>query len=63
MNWEKVKVSEIAIQIRGVSYKPSDVSEIKTENHLPILRANNIGKYGISFDDLVYVKKKCISEK
>jgi len=34
-----------------------------TENHLPVLRANNITENGIDYNDLVYIDKKRISEK
>lgn len=63
MIWEKVKISDVSSQIRGVSYKPSDVSEIKNEGYSSILRANNIHKYGLDFNDLVYVKNGRVSEK
>ncbi|MDN3551268.1 restriction endonuclease subunit S [Mucilaginibacter aquaedulcis] len=58
-----VKIHDVAKQIRGVSYKPSDVSDTLSKDYLTILRANNITEYGIKLDDLVYVSRKCISEK
>jgi type I restriction enzyme, S subunit len=63
MKWEKVKIGEITTQIRGVSYSPSDVSEIEDEYSVPILRANNITDHGLIFEDLVYVNKKVVSAK
>lgn len=49
----KKKLKDICTQVRGVSYKPSD---LRDENSgLPILRANNIQDTGIVFDELVYV--------
>lgn len=51
----KVKISEVCEQIRGVSYKPSDVLDSLTG--IPILRANNISDGTINYDNLVYLKK------
>ena len=49
----KKKLKDICTQVRGVSYKPSD---LRDENSgLPMLRANNIQDTGIVFDELVYV--------
>lgn len=49
----KKKLKDICTQVRGVSYKPSD---LRDENSgLPILRANNIQDTGIVLDELVYV--------
>lgn len=63
MNLNTVKIHTISKQIRGVSYKPADVSEVLTNDHYAILRANNITENGINLNDLVYVSKSCISEK
>ena len=49
----KKKLKEISTQVRGVSYKPSDVRD--EFSGVPILRANNIQDTGIVFDELVYV--------
>ncbi len=49
-------------QIRGVSYKKTDVSNCLQEAYLPILRANNIQDNKIYFDDLVYVKKEKVKK-
>ena len=57
----KVKISEVCEQIRGVSYKPSDVLDSLTG--IPILRANNISDGTINYDNLVYIKKERISSK
>lgn len=57
-----VRVADITSQIRGVSYKPSDVKEGQIRGAKPILRANNITADGLVFDDLVWVDEKVISE-
>ena len=49
----KVKLKDICTQIRGVSYKPTDIRDLSTG--IPILRANNIQDDGINLDELVYV--------
>jgi len=50
-------------QIRGVSYKPEDICSSTDNDAVAILRANNIQDDGLNFDDLVYVKKRKISDK
>ena len=59
---QRIKVSDIAKQVRGVSYKPSDVHEDINENSVILLRANNISDGTINFDDVVYVDKSKVSK-
>ena len=47
-------------QIRGVSYKPTDV--VDAENGTPIIRANNIQDDGMIYDDLVFVAQQKIKD-
>lgn len=57
---QKVAISNIAKQIRGVSYKPVDLHNDLNKDSVILLRANNISDGKINFDDVVYVdKKKC----
>ena len=58
---EYKKVSELATQIRGVSYKPDDLHEHLDENSVILLRANNISNGKINLDDVVYVDKKKVA--
>ncbi len=58
----KHKIKDTSTQIRGVSYSPKDVSEEASDEHLVVLRANNITENGMDLSNVVYVKKKCISE-
>ncbi|NMA48776.1 MAG: restriction endonuclease subunit S, partial [Tissierellia bacterium] len=60
--WKKVKLEEYIDQIRGVSYSSKDVSNVETDTHVAILRANNIQDDGLNFTDLVYVDKRKIKE-
>lgn len=59
----KTRICDIAEQIRGVSYKPSDIHDTLNDNSVILLRANNIFDGKINFDDVVYVDKSKVSEK
>ena len=63
MNMNQVKISELAIQIRGVSYKPTDIHDSLDGDSVILLRANNISDGKINFDDIVYVDKKKVSNE
>lgn len=58
---EKKKISDCAIQIRGVSYKPTDLHKTGDNDSVILLRANNIKGGKINFDDTLYVDKSCVS--
>lgn len=60
---EKIKMSDVAEQIRGVSYKPEDVVDGSGEGAIGILRANNISDGVINFNDLVFVKRDRVLQK
>lgn len=60
---QKVAVSNIAKQIRGVSYKPVDLHNDLNKDSVILLRANNISGGKINFDDVVYVDKKKVSSE
>ena len=59
---KKMKVQEIAGQIRGVSYKPEDIKSSLDNNSVILLRANNIDNGRINFDEVIYVDKRKVSE-
>lgn len=50
-------------QIRGVSYKPTDLRDFQDENSVLLLRANNIQDGNLNLDDVIYVSKNKIAEK
>ncbi len=50
-------------QIRGVSYKPTDLSDFPDENSVPLLRANNIQDGNLNLDNVIYVSKNKVAEK
>ena len=56
------KISELSKQIRGVSYKPSDIHANLNDSSITLLRANNISDGTINFDDVVYVDKSKVSD-
>lgn len=61
--WIYVSLSELFKLIRGVSYSKQDSSNERKPNYLPILRANNIGKRQVIYENFIYVDKKYISEE
>lgn len=56
-----VKMQDVSKQIRGVSYKPTDLHESLNSSSVILLRANNIEDGKINFDDVVYVDKSKVS--
>lgn len=56
-----VKMQDVSKQIRGVSYKPTDLHESLNSSSVILLRANNIDDGKINFDDVVYVDKSKVS--
>lgn len=55
-------MSELAEQIRGVSYKPADLHGQIDADSVTLLRANNIDDGKINFDDIVFVDKSRVSK-
>ena len=60
---ERITVSEISKQIRGVSYKPENLHDTLDSNAVVLLRANNIEDGKINFDDIVYIDKSKVSKE
>lgn len=54
------RLGEKITQIRGISYKPNDISAIPMPDYVPILKANNIQEEGIETSDLIYIHKSKI---
>ncbi len=61
LTWSWCKGREIFNVIRGVTYQKTDARETFAEDHLPLLRANNI-QATINLDDLVYVPRQLVSD-
>jgi type I restriction enzyme S subunit len=59
---KQILMSELADQIRGVSYKPDDLHDALDNESVVLLRANNIDDGRINFEDIVFVDRKKVSE-
>ena len=57
------KLGDYIEQIRGVSYKPTDLYDSLDEESVTLLRANNIQDGHIVMDEVVYVAKNKVVEK
>lgn len=60
---QKVRLGEYIGQIRGVSYKPTDLHKSLNNDSVILLRANNINEGEINFDDVVYVDKSKVKKE
>lgn len=58
----RVKIKDIAKQIRGVSYKPIDVMDSLTKSSITLLRANNISDGVINFEEVAFINKQRVKE-
>ncbi len=58
----KGRLGDYITQIRGVSYKPADLSLALDDGHITLLRANNINGNHIVLDDVQYVSRAKVSE-
>ena len=61
-DWKNVRVGDVCEQIRGVSYKPADLHNNLDDNSVALLRANNIFENALTYNDLVYVDNKKVSD-
>ncbi|KAA2215621.1 restriction endonuclease subunit S [Chryseobacterium sediminis] len=59
---ELVNLKEIALQIRGVSYKQNDISAEIDRNKIILLKGNNIQGNKINWEDLIYVNENKVSD-
>lgn len=48
-------LKEYINQIRGISYDPKEISDIKLFGYVPLLKANNITDRGLDTSDLIYI--------
>lgn len=62
-NLKRERLGNYIEQIRGVSYKPSDLNSTLTDDYVTLLRANNINDGVINFDDVQYVHRDRVIEK
>lgn len=54
------RLGDKVIQIRGISYKPKDISEIPLQDYVPVLKANNIKERGLDTSNLIYIHRSKI---
>lgn len=57
------KLGNYIEQVRGISYKPNDISEEYRKGYKIVLRANSIKDNKLLLKDLVYVKDELIKDK
>ena len=55
------RMTSVVEQVRGVSYKPTDLHASLDKDSITLLRANNIEDGKIVFSDVVFVDRKCVS--
>lgn len=61
--WKAVNLSDLVDFIRGVSFNPADVKPQQAPDHVPILRAGNLG-HGLDLsNDLIWVPKAYVSKE
>lgn len=61
--WRWEKLGDICDFIRGVTFKRSDASFTQVEEHLPVLRAGNIGDQLDTENNLVWIPKHLVSKE
>lgn len=52
------RLGDVIEQIRGVSYKPSDLKDTLNDNSVILLRANNIQDGKIVLDDVLHIPQE-----
>lgn len=50
-----VKLKPYITQVRGIAYKPDEISDDPFENSVPLLKANNITSDGLDCSSLIYI--------
>lgn len=62
---KKEKLGKHIIQLRGVSYKPNEISShlIEDDDFIPLIKANNITEEGFNKRNLIYIKKNRIKNE
>ena len=60
--YEVKKLGDYIVQVRGISYKPTDISEEPIDTHMAVLRANSIKNNKLILEDLIYVNKDLVKE-
>ena len=61
--WIVADLGEFCEGIRGVTYKPDDLVQVKTEKTITLLRSNNIQAGALNFKDVQHVAQKNVNQK
>jgi type I restriction enzyme S subunit len=56
------ELGEVSTLVRGVSYKKEDAKQTATKGLVPVLRATNITGSALTFENLVYVPARYVSD-
>ncbi len=51
------KLKQFVQQVRGISYKPEEITDHTLPDYLPILKANNITAEGLDEEDLIFIHR------
>lgn len=62
MSFALIKLKNFIEQIRGVSYKKTDLHDTLNSSSISLFRANNINEGKLIFDDIIYVDRKKVNE-
>ena len=60
---KKNKLGKFIKQIRGISYKPHDISNLKSDSKIPIVKANNITEDGFDDNGLIFIDTKKVKKE
>jgi type I restriction enzyme S subunit len=63
VNHPRVKIGDVAKQIRGVSYDKSESSIEAQEGYVPLLRGGNVQNGRLLYEDLVFVPNSRVAPK
>ena len=60
--WKEVRLGELGYVIRGVGFKPEQVSVIYKKGYICLLRSNNVDKACINYDNVIFVDSVCVND-
>lgn len=63
MSWPLEKLGNVIEFIRGITFKPTDVVDIETENSVVVMRTKNVQVAGLDCEDLIAVPRSFIKRE
>lgn len=60
--WKEVRLGDLGFIIRGVGFKPEQVSIVYKNGYICLLRSNNVDKACINYDNVIFVDNSCVSD-